>query len=107
MRDHAAEAVAFASGRAAPDLATDRMLQLGLSRLVEIVGEAASRVSEKGQAAIAQLPWPDIIGMRHRIIHGYDQVNLETLWRTVTEDLPPLIAALDEAIARLEAERKP
>lgn len=44
--------------------------------------------------------------MRHRIIHGYDRINLATLWSTVTEDFPPLIAALDEAITRMQAERE-
>ncbi len=106
MHDYAAEAVEMARGRVRGDLETDRMLVLALTRLVEIVGEAASRVSKTGQSAIPELPWPRISGMRNRLIHGYDQVDLDILWSTITENLPPIIAILDSVIARLESEKK-
>ena len=70
------------------------MLELSLVRLVEVVGEAATRVSAETRARHPQLPWAMMTSMRNRLIHGYDEVDLEVLWGTVTEDLPPLIAQL-------------
>ena len=53
------------------------MLNLSLVRLIEIVGEAANRVSSEGQAQFPDIPWSQIIGMRHRLIHGYDNVDFD------------------------------
>jgi len=102
MRDHAREAIAFAKERNRDELDHDRMLQLSLAHLIGIIGEAASRVSQGTIDSIPRLPWSDIVGMRHRIVHGYDLLNLTTLWKTVTEDPPELIAVLDEAIAGMD-----
>lgn len=99
MLDHAREACAIARGRKRSDLESDRMLQLSLTRLAEIVGEAASRVSISTREKYPEIPWPDIVGMRNRLIHGYDIVDLDLLWDTVETDLPSLIAQL-EAILR-------
>lgn len=98
MLDHAREAVEMVRGRAQRDLDTDRMLELALVRLVEVVGEAASQVSREDQARFASIPWPQVVGMRHRLIHGYDTVDLKVLWDTVTVDLPPLIKALERLL---------
>lgn len=103
MRDHAREAVSMAAGLSRLDFERNRMLQLALMRLVEMIGEAAGRVTDDGRGAIA-LPWSEIIGMRHRLVHGYDNVNLNVLWDTVEMDLSPLIRTLDEIIGRLERE---
>ena len=105
MLDHAREAVEMARGRSRADLDGDRMLELALVRLVEIIGEAAARVSREGQARHASIPWRQAVGMRNRLVHGYDAVDLRVLWDTVTDDLPPLIQALAEAIAREEQGR--
>ncbi len=75
------------------------MLQLALTRLVEIVGEAAARVSSERQARHPDIPWRIIAGTRNRLIHGYDVVDLDVLWDTVTDDLPPLIVQLETALA--------
>lgn len=72
MLDHAREAVEMASGRNRGELDKDRMLNLALVRLIEIIGEAASRVSEHGRVAWQEISWAEIIGTRHRIVHGYD-----------------------------------
>jgi uncharacterized protein with HEPN domain len=98
MRDHALEALTIAEGRVRADLDSDRLLELGLTRLVEIVGEAASRVSGQTQAELAEIPWADIIGMRHRIVHGYDRIDRDILWDTITEDIEPLIPLLNDAL---------
>jgi uncharacterized protein with HEPN domain len=97
MRDAAREALEFARGRMRSDLDTDRMLVLALIKDIEIIGEAANQVSEETKAQLPEIPWADIIGMRHRLIHAYFDINLEILWRTVEQDLPPLLVALEKA----------
>lgn len=100
MLEHAREAVAFVAGKGRSDLATSRMLSLALVRLIEIVGEAANRVSKTRQKQLSQIPWPLIIGMRNRLIHGYDVVDLDIVWQTVTEELPSLITILEGVVPR-------
>ena len=72
MLDAAREAVAFAADRGREDLGRDRMLALSIVKCIEIVGEAASRVSGETRALVSQIPWQDIVGMRNRLIHSYD-----------------------------------
>lgn len=98
MLDHALEAQAMVRGRTRLDLEKDRMFQLALIRLMEVIGEAASRVSKPTRDQYPEIPWNEIIGMRHRLIHGYDVVDLDLLWETVKTDLPPLIATLQRVL---------
>jgi len=98
MLDHAKEAVDMTRGKTRSDLGQERQLELSLVRLIEIVGEAATRVSQETQQRHPTIPWPDVIGMRHRLIHGYDEVDLDILWETIQTDLPPLIAELDRVL---------
>lgn len=95
MLEHAREAVAMIEGCDRSDLDTDRKLNLALVRLLEIVGEAANRVPGPEQVRLAGLPWPQIVSLRNRLIHGYDSVNFDILWRIVTYDLPGLIRSLE------------
>jgi len=94
MLSHAREAVELLGGSSREELAGDRVLQLALTRLVEIIGEAANRVSSPTQARHPEMPWLQIIGMRNRLVHGYDVIDFDLLWDTITTDLPPLIEAL-------------
>jgi len=98
MLDHAREAVDLAQGRSRDELDRDRLLQLALTRLVEIVGEAASRVPSDLQSRHPQLPWREAIGARNRLIHGYDFVDLDILWEIVAADLPELVPQIEEAL---------
>jgi uncharacterized protein with HEPN domain len=98
MLDHAREAVAIARGKTRADLDTQRQLNLALVRLLEIVGEAAARVPAEERARYCDIPWAEIVGLRNRLIHGYDSVDFDILWRIVTDDLPPLIAALEKVL---------
>lgn len=95
MLDHAREAVSLAQGKTRTDLDSDRLLNLALVRLLEIVGEAASRVPEEERARHTEIPWPQIISLRNRLIHGYDSVDFDILWQIVSVDLPSLIVALE------------
>lgn len=98
MRDAAREAVGFVGHKRRTDLDDDRMLVFALVKAIEIVGEAANQVSEATRGELPDIPWADIVGMRHRLIHAYFDINLDILWQTVHSDLPPLIAALDNAL---------
>lgn len=99
MLDHAREAVALARGKTRADLDSDRLLELALVRLLEIVGEAASRVPKEDCARYPDIRWPEIVSLRNRLIHGYDAVDMDILWQIIEHDLPPLVAVL-EAILR-------
>ena len=99
MVDRAAVAVALPGQTSRDGLKRDRVTQLALTRLVEIVGEAAGRVSPLGREMRPEIPWPQITGMRNRLAHGYDIIDYDLLWDTVTTDLPPLIASLRRLVA--------
>jgi len=94
----------LARGRSRIDLDADRLLQLALTRLVEIVGEAASRVPPELQGRHPGLPWREAIGARNRLIHGYDFVDLDILWEIVATDLSQLIPQIEQVL-KLEAPR--
>jgi uncharacterized protein with HEPN domain len=102
MLDHAKEAVQLAEGKTRADLDTDRLLNLALVRLLEIVGEAAGRVPEAVRTLHPEIPWPQIVSLRNRLIHGYDSVDFNILWQIITSDLAPLIVALEATIASEE-----
>jgi len=68
---------------------------LALVKDIEIIGEAAYRISPATRESLPDVPWKDIIGMRHRLVHAYFDINLDVLWRTVTDDRPPLSAELE------------
>jgi uncharacterized protein with HEPN domain len=98
MLDHANEAVGLVRGKSRLDLDGDRLLQLALTRLVEIVGEAASRVPKGLQDRQPTIPWREIVSARNRLIHGYDFVDLDILWEIVATDLPVLIPQIEQAL---------
>ena len=72
MRDYARKAVAMIEGQTRDDLDSDEKLRLALTHLVELVGEAASKVPVEVQSQYPEIPWPKVISMRHRLIHGKD-----------------------------------
>lgn len=94
MLDHAQKAVALARGRKRTDLDNDLTFNLALTRLVEVIGEAANRVPQEIQTDHPEVAWTEMIGMRNRLIHGYDEVDLDFLWSVVRNDLPTLIGQL-------------
>lgn len=99
MLDAARHAVTFADGKGRTDLDQNLMFRFALVRAVEVIGEAVSKVSRNTQERFSEIPWPRIIGMRHRLIHGYDEINQDILWETVTVALPPLVRALERILA--------
>ena len=98
MLDAAREAVSFAESRTRGDLDRDRQLVLALVKDIEIVGEAATGVAEPTRQRLREIPWDRIIGMRHRLVHAYFDINLDIVWKTARDELPALIALLESAI---------
>ncbi len=98
MVDHAEEAVSLVHNKKRSDLDADRLLNLSLVRLLEIVGEAANRIAPEARLQYPTIPWQQIIGLRNRLIHGYDSVDFDILWQIITVDLPPLVKVLKEIL---------
>jgi uncharacterized protein with HEPN domain len=98
MLTHAREAVALLGDTSREDIWKERVRQLALVQLVQIVGEAANRVTDDTRKAHGEIPWPRIIGMSNRLAHGYDVMDYDLLWDTIAADLPPLIAALERIV---------
>jgi len=91
----AADAVAqFVAGRSRDDLERDRMLLFALAHAIEILGEAANKISPEVRAAAPQIPWRAIVSMRNRLIHGYFDINTTIVWKTATEEVPALVPLL-------------
>jgi uncharacterized protein with HEPN domain len=99
MLDHAREAVEMVRGRSRADLDTDRQLNLSLVRLVEVIGEAANRVPDDFRSRHPQVPWRQTVGMRNRMVHGYDVIDFDILWSVLQKDLPPLIGVLEKILS--------
>ena len=100
MLDAAREAISFTRGVRRVDLNQDRKLELALVKDVEIIGEAAFQISQSTRDSLPGIPWDDIIGMRHRLVHAYFDINLDILWQTIQNDLPPLVVELERALPR-------
>ncbi|MBV9774712.1 MAG: DUF86 domain-containing protein [Gemmatimonadetes bacterium] len=104
MREFARDARSMAEGLTSERLRSARMEQFALSKAVELIGEAASRVSQPFRDAHPEIPWRAIIGMRNRLVHDYRGIDLSRVWDIVQRDLPPLIDALDRLIPPPPAE---
>ena len=95
MRDFARDVIEITRNRTRADLDTDRLFNLALARLIELIGEAATRIPAEERARMSGIPWPKLIGMRNRLIHGYDFIDQDVIWETTTEDIPVLIKVLE------------
>ena len=99
MLDSAREALTFARGRTRDDLDSDRQLLLALIKEIEIVGEAAAKVTEPGRRDAPEMPWESIVGTCNRLVHAYFDVKTDIAWKTVEEARPQLIVMLENAIS--------
>ena len=89
----------FIAGRERRDLDQDQMLLFALVRAVEIIGEAASKVSPETREAVPMVPWQIIISMRNRLIHAYFDIDPDILWATVTQEIPELMPLLTAVVS--------
>ena len=100
MLDYARQAQELVAGKQREAFQHDRVLQLALERVIEVIGEAANRISPEMRKRHSQIPWRNIVSMRNRLIHGYDVVDYDVIWSTATEDIPPLIKQLEAALGQ-------
>ena len=98
MLDAARRAVSFMAGRTQHDLVRDDLLAYAVQHAIQIVGEAAFQLSDAAKAETPDLPWPQIIGMRHRLVHAYHNVDPEKVWKTTQEDLPMMVRVLERIV---------
>lgn len=98
MLDAARKAVEFAGNCSRADLDKDEKLTLSIVRLLEILGEAAKNVSDQCKQGYPSIQWRQIAGTRDRLIHGYFDVDLNIVWKIVSDDLPPLVAQLAQIL---------
>ena len=93
-------AAEFVSGRQAANLDTDRMLLFALVRAIEVVGEAAGKVSDELRLRVPDIPWNMIVSMRSRLIHAYFDIDRDILWKTATIELQALLPRLQTLISK-------
>ena len=99
MLDSAHEATSFVQGHTRQSLDVNRQLALALVIEIEIIGEATNQdLSLETRQAFPEIPWSNIIAMRNRLIHAYFEIDLDRVWDTVIEDLPPLVTALEKIL---------
>jgi uncharacterized protein with HEPN domain len=88
----------YVAGRSQDELTTDLQLQDAIIRRLLIIGEASKRVSEKTQQTLTKIPWAAISGMRNRLVHEYDEIDLDVVWDTAVNSLPILILELEKVV---------
>ena len=100
MLEYSGNAIRFSEGLTFEDFVADRLRYFAIMKNVEIIGEAANMLTTDFREQHPDLPWAQIIGMRHVLVHGYAQISDMKLWRTATKDLP----VLHDIVARYLAE---
>ena len=91
----ARKAARFARGLSYERFIQSDLHQNAIFKVLEIIGEAASRISEATREAHSGIPWPNVVGLRNRIVHAYFEIDLDVIWNIVTDDVPALIAELE------------
>jgi uncharacterized protein with HEPN domain len=104
MRDYALEAREMVEDPCRSDLDQNGMFSRAMERLVGLIGEAAGNVPPATRRRFPDIRWRPMIGMRNHLIHGYEYVDYDVVWKTLIESLPELLEQLDRAIAELESE---
>ncbi|MDO8578516.1 MAG: DUF86 domain-containing protein [Dehalococcoidales bacterium] len=92
--DSACKAAVFVRGKSREDLDSDELLALALVRLLEVIGEASTGITERLRAKYPEIPWREMANTRNRLIHGYFDISYDLVWETITKELPPLTRRL-------------
>ena len=106
MLDYAREAAALVQNTTRDDLHANRVLSLALVRLLEIVGEGVKRLPLNLRSRYPSVPWKEIAGTRDHLSHGYDDVDYQVLWDAVQQDLPVLLATVEQMLTDLDSGKK-
>ena len=103
MLEAAQQARQFVEGHTRQSIEDDLRTQFALARALEIIGEAAKNITHECQSQHQQIAWQDVKGIRNRLAHAYFKVDLDVVWETVVDHLPPLIAELERILAEADA----
>lgn len=98
--DEAGEALRFVGGYSFADFKNDSKTVHAVLRAIEIIGEAAAKISPEYKNLHPQVPWDQIVGMRNHLVHVYFDVDYETVWKTVQDDIPRLIKAVEDLLSK-------
>ena len=101
MPEAARDCIEFVGNATHDEFCDNRMMHSAVERRLEVLGEAAGKISESFQAANPEIPWTEIKGIRLVLAHRYGDVNLHELWQAVQRDLPALLSRLDALIPPL------
>lgn len=99
MQDAARAATSFVEGRTHEEYLQDLALRFAVERAVEIVGEAARRVSEEARATLPGVAWGAIVATRHILVHEYGELDHDAIWRIATRHLPELLRLLQTVLS--------
>jgi uncharacterized protein with HEPN domain len=103
----ATKARSFIQGKDRTVFDNDEILQLALTHLLQTIGEAARHVSQPFRDAHPHIPWKAIMGMRHRVVHDYLNVDEDIVWRTLTHELVDLIRELEKIVPTEKSSNSP
>ena len=98
MLEAARDVVAFARGRRREELETDALLRRAMVNAIQEIGEAANQISPAGRTRLPVVAWAQLVGMRHRLVHGYTEINLDMIWTVATREAAELITALETGL---------
>jgi uncharacterized protein with HEPN domain len=102
MLQFAREAQTFVAGRTRADYDADLALRRAVERATELIGEAASNISESTTNRHPEIPWRNIIGQRHVLIHGYGDVDDDLVWNLTRDEIPTLVVILESILSEAE-----
>ena len=100
MIDTANKAIDFVAELSREDFDNDEQLRLALTHLLQVIGEAARRVSPNFRDAYPEIPWKAIVGMRSKVVHDYLNVDEDVVWDTVKNDLAHLVRDLEQILTK-------
>lgn len=98
MRDACAQIQKYLDGVDKDKFETEKLIQDGVIRQLEIVGEAARKVSVNTRSPYRNINWKDIVGMRDKLIHDYTGVDLDIVWESATKFVPELLKNIEEIL---------
>ena len=94
----------YTASLSAGELQADREKQDAVVWNLTVIGEAARQIPETVAQRYPEVPWPQMRGIRNRIVHGYDQINFDIIWNVIRNELPPLVPALKRIIEQANEE---
>lgn len=92
---YATKAEEFVAGLDYDQFVTNEEKGLAVLHALQIIGEAAAHIPDSVKQRNPEIPWADVVGMRNLIVHGYYRMDMEIVWKTIHQDLPPLRDAID------------